>query len=258
MVLENELNASGFELLILPKIYKRYFIKISRIYADRCVDGRSVVEKDSNGTLTGFSNENYLGPQFPGGTLGILDTTILITKIDEKHARDLLIKAYHTCGFLMGGHIDDDHGKITKKSNLLKRLSGCGNQKSAQQKKIHMLSGIFEQKGLSENRIAWLRKNKAEVPPLAGDHSENLSSISFSIEKVFDTANANLKKRSIFNLDIVHAQVRAAAIYDELNNSQVQIVKDKFVEKFTSLVIRNYLQTIVALGGEKSIYLYTD
>ena len=245
-----------FETGDLEEKYHHYYIP-SLKNGHRCVDGRAVLEVYKGGESTGYKNENNLGDQFPGGTFGIIGALRMVVKLNENKTREVVKKVCDQNNIRMGDHIDDGHGQIKTKEELEQRVRGCGNQDAAGDGKIPMYADLVDENTIKD-RFSWLRANNGAVPVLTGEHEEKLAAVNLEAGKTFNTSKAVSKGKSIFNADLVTAHELGGYIFDELTEIQHQgpVEKQVFQKAFVKEVVRDYMQTLVALGGGKKMYIH--
>lgn len=250
----------GFQIERLDQKYNQYYVS-SKKDGHRCVDGRGILETYGDGSLTGYKNEGYSGDQFPGATLGIIEATRVVGGLDEETTRQVVKKTCDTNGIKMGGHIDDAQGEITTREELEARTRGCGNQDAAAEGRIPMYIGLVD-RDVIDDRFVWLKENRGVVAILAGGHEEKLAAVNLETEKTFDTLEAVKDNESIFNADLVAAHELGGQIFDELMISgiphQGSADREIFQRELVSEVIRDYMQTLVALGRPKKLSIHAD
>jgi len=239
----------GFEVTLLESSFKEYFV-LSQNQPDRCVDGRKrLIIKKRN-----ITEKNYKGIQIPGASLGILDSLIVVTKLDENISRDVLLNTYKNNGILVGAHIDDEHGHIVDTALLIDRYLGCGNQKVLMEGKLAVFEGMKVDEGLIRERFGWVRNN-GSVIALTGEHKEKTAVVNLVRGTTFDTESGVENNSSVFNCDLAEVYFRAGLLFDYLKNVNIKHKgpdeKDNFQEKFTKAILIDYLQTLSALGAGK-------
>lgn len=244
----------GFQVEILPEEYIAYYVGVNNGSGHRCVDGRAVLEQAGE-EATGFSNEAYNGAQFPGGTCGVIGAIRVVLDMSETEARSLAKGTCDKHGISMGDHTDDDHGRITNLAELVIRTAGCGNQDAGEMGRIPMYEEIYYD-GLVADRITWLRENGGSVPPLSGNHFENLPAINLDPNITFGNRGAVLEGKSVFNLDLATLYNLAGLLYDDRNAQENDVDgRSDFQDAIAHEVVRDYFQTLTALDGGNKVFV---
>lgn len=251
----------SFTVERLDERYNKYYLPATK-NGHRCVDGRCVLESYGDGSPTGYKNTDYRGDQFPGGTFGIIGALRVTTSLDEVEAREVVKKVCKEQGIQMGDHIDDGHGKIKTKEELEKRTRGCGNQDAAGDGKIPMYAGLVNREVI-ENRFTWLKENGGAVPVLTGEHREHLAAINLVKGQTFNTSEVvGHKVESIFNSDLMAVYELAGNIFERLASQGIQhqgpVGKKDFQKAMVKEVVRDYMQTLVALGVGNKLAVHAD
>lgn len=250
-IVKNVSQQEGFEVKPLEEKYAKHYTQIKNT-GHRCVDGRAVLEQYQDGSKTPWKNEDYLGAQLPGGTFGLISTLRVVAGIDEVRAREAVMSVCNSLDQKMGDHIDDEHGHTQSKQELDSRFKGCGNQDASGDGKIPMYAGFMTEE-LVKDRFEWLRENGGSVPALTGEHNEHLAAINLKPETTFNTPQAVESDESVFNADLPYVWNLAGEMYTQLVGSQM--TQEEFQTKVVEAVVRDYAQTLVALGGQKEFYI---
>ncbi len=123
-----------------------------------------------------------------------------------------------------------------------------------------MFKSLNHDETLILDRINWLMKQGGAVIELTGEHQEKGAAVNLVFNTTYDTLKAAKTDQALFNCDIWAAYEIAGFLHDELKaeNFDHQGPKDKqvFQTTFTQELLRNYLQTLKALGQDTKIYLH--
>lgn len=246
----------GFGVEILASPYAGYYTSTDNS-GHRCIDGRAV--RMAFAGRAQASEAAYLGSQFPGGTLGLLDVLRASTGFTEAVARDIITSVCMKNNARMGGHIDNEHGHIQDTEILTQRNEGCGNQGKAASGGIELLKGLIDTDGINA-RYEWLRSQGAAIAVLAGEHQERLAAINLEQGITFDTSRAVTEENSIFNLDLPAAQEMAGYIYDEISargiGTALEMNRQEFTELYVKNMVKDFLQTIKALTNLQTVHYH--
>lgn len=225
---------------------------------DRCVDDRTPKLEFTAGQYPYASGE-YTGIQLPGGTFGIIDSLrYVVRSLSDEQARVLIYAVYQSNHWRFGDHIDDDHGQITDALSLQSRNLGCGDQDKKREGMIPMFQGLVQPEDV-DGRFAYIREIGGYLPVLTGGHHPQAALVNLQREKTYNNQEASVKDKMAFNLDLWALEKRARAIYQALTEAKflnsTEVLLKQFTEDFIKAVLRNYLQTLSALGQRKEIVL---
>jgi len=251
LVVEEE----GFKTEILPNDFEKYYVSIDHQSGRRCVDGRQPITEYQN-EATEYADNNYTGGQFAGGSNGELGALRVVTGLGEDEARGVLTRVCSKRGIRLGNHNDDGHGEIKEKEELSNRTKGCGNQDKLAEGELPMYEDLGINKAIQIARIDWIKEQGGLFPALAGSHEEKGTGINLAGGTTFDTKTAVNEESSIFNLDVRQMYEFAPDIYEELPDEvKRQIKTEDFRKQMVKAVVRDYLQTLKALGGSEIVWL---
>jgi len=251
--LEEVAQEENFPLIDLEEKYKPYFVSFESSDGDRCVDDRYI--------LTGLSeqypydktqNSGYKGIALPGGTFGFIDALRYVTEMREDEAQNLVMQVYQENKWLIGDHIDDEHGQISDPEILKQRNQGCGDQDKKRAGLIPMLKDIVTSDDV-DSRFIWIR-NKGFLPVLAGEHRAKIAIVNLKEGETYCNEKAVKDDNYAFNFDLAEVEKRAAVFGQALEDQdKLSGEKNQFIEEIVRAVLRNYFQTLKALNGPAEI-----
>lgn len=260
LVVEEE----GFSVEKLPTKFEQYYFLTDSSSGRRCVDGRKPRETYSNGSVikfTEYADNLYNGSQFAGGSNGELGALMVVTELKEGVAKSVIFKACQNNNVRLGNHNDDNHGEIKDKIALGDRKNGCGKEDKQAEGKLLMYKNIETGEDVKESRIQWIKKNDGLYPALTGSHNESKdgAGINFKKRTTFNTKQAVDEENSIFNLDVREMYEFAPQIYEELSeNIKKEMSMKDFRDEMVKAVVKDYLQTLGALGGPNVVWIRGD
>ena len=250
-IVERVAEEEGFKVETLPSEYEPFYTQVLPT-GHRCVDGRAVKPEMGARSDPEFGAEQYKGMQLSGGSLGVVNAVRLVSALDEKQAREVVKAAADQLRQRLGDHIDDKHGHLDG-PQLKERFEGCGNQDAIAAGKLPMYKGIEIDVA---DRMRWLEESGGVVAVLTGDHQEQLAAVNLVPETTFDTCQAVSEGKSTFNADLPEVWQFAGAMYEQLPDSARQEwSQEEFQQAIVEAVMRDYLQTLKALGALRTVYI---